>query len=64
MKRPTWLLILCTFTTGMGVVYLDVLGKSARVIAAAWHLYGLTPFICAALLVIICHECATDGGRA
>ena len=64
MKRPTWLLMLCTFATGMAVVYLDLLGKSARVVAAAWHLYGFTPFICAALLVIICHQCATDGGRA
>lgn len=64
MKRPIWLLILCTFTTGMAVVYLDVLGKSARVVAAAWHLYGPVPFVVAVLLVIICHECATDGGRA
>jgi len=64
MRRPTWLLILCTFTTGMAVVYLDVLGKSARVVAAAWHLYGPVPFVVAVLLVIICHECATDGGRA
>lgn len=64
MKRPTWLLMLCTFTTGMGVVYLDVLGKGARVVAATWHLYGVIPFICAVLLIIICRECATDGGRA
>ena len=64
MRRPIWLLMLCTFTTGMGVVYLDLIGKSARVVATAWHLYGPVPVVVAVLLVVICRECATDGGRA
>ena len=63
MRRPVWLLLLCTFATGMAVIYLDLPGKAARVAAATWHLYGIWPFISLALFALVIVEAGRDGGR-
>ena len=63
-SRPTLLTLAVGIATGYGLGTQGTFAPVLRLALVMWHLYGVLFYLSLFLIVVVCRECATDGGQA